>query len=50
MQVSRLTVQPTDPIDVTLDGEIAGPVSGTFDVVRGGLQVITPASFKDDRR
>jgi len=50
MQVSRLTVQPTDPIDVTLDGEIAGPVSGTFDVVRGGLQVITPASFKDDHR
>ncbi|MEA2669326.1 MAG: hypothetical protein QOJ33_2260 [Chloroflexota bacterium] len=50
MQVSRLTVIPTDPIDVTLDGEIAGPVSGTFDVVRGGLQVITPASFKDDRR
>lgn len=50
MQVSRLTVVPTHPMDVTLDGEIAGPVAGTFDVVRGGLQVITPASFKDDRR
>jgi diacylglycerol kinase family enzyme len=50
MQVSRLTVLPADPIDVTLDGEISGPVSGTFDVVRGGLQVITPASFGDDRR
>jgi YegS/Rv2252/BmrU family lipid kinase len=50
MQVSRLTVQPTDPMDVTLDGEIAGPVAGTFDVVRGGLRVITPASFKNDRR
>jgi YegS/Rv2252/BmrU family lipid kinase len=50
MQVSRLTVVPTHPMDVTLDGEIAGPVSGTFDVVRGGLRVITPASFKDDRR
>jgi len=50
MQVARLTVLPADPIDVTLDGEIAGPVSGTFDVVRGGLRVITPASFKDDRR
>jgi YegS/Rv2252/BmrU family lipid kinase len=50
VQVSRLTVQPTDPMDVTLDGEIAGPVAGTFDVVRGGLRVITPASFKDDRR
>jgi undecaprenyl-diphosphatase len=50
MQVSRLTVVPTNPMDVTLDGEISGPVSGTFDVVRGGLRVITPASFKDDRR
>jgi YegS/Rv2252/BmrU family lipid kinase len=50
MQVSRLTVSPTDPMDVTLDGEIAGPVSGTFDVVRGGLRIITPASFMDDRR
>jgi YegS/Rv2252/BmrU family lipid kinase len=50
MQVSRLTVQPTDPIDVTLDGEMAGPVAGTFDVVRGGLRVITPASFTDDGR
>lgn len=47
MQVSRLKVLPTDPMDVTLDGEIAGQVSGTFDVVRGGLRVITPASYKE---
>jgi undecaprenyl-diphosphatase len=47
LQVSRLTVQPKDPMDVTLDGEICGPMSGTFDVVRGGLQVITPASYKE---
>jgi YegS/Rv2252/BmrU family lipid kinase len=50
MAISRFTVEPEDPIDVTLDGEIAGPVSGTFDVVRGGLRVITPASFRDDER
>jgi diacylglycerol kinase family enzyme len=50
LQVSRLTVIPTDPMEVTLDGEISGPVLGTFDVVRGGLRVITPASFKDDHR
>jgi diacylglycerol kinase family enzyme len=50
IRVSRLTVVPTNPMDVTLDGEISGPVSGTFDVVRGGLRVITPASFKDDHR
>jgi hypothetical protein len=36
-------------MEVTLDGEIAGSVAGKFDVVRGGLQVITPASFKNDR-
>ena len=47
IQVSRLTVLPTDPIEVTLDGEISGPISGTFDVVRGGLRVITPASYKE---
>jgi YegS/Rv2252/BmrU family lipid kinase len=47
MQVSRLTVLPTDPIEVTLDGEISGQMSGTFDVVRGGLRVITPASYKE---
>lgn len=47
MQVSRLTVQPSDPIEVTLDGEICGPLSGTFDIVRGGLRVITPASYKE---
>jgi YegS/Rv2252/BmrU family lipid kinase len=50
VQVSRLSVRPLDPMEVTLDGEIAGSVAGKFDVVRGGLQVITPASFKDDRR
>ena len=47
LQVSKFTVRPHDPMDVTLDGEIAGPMSGTFDVVRGGLQVITPASYKE---
>jgi diacylglycerol kinase family enzyme len=47
LQVSKFTVLPHDPMDVTLDGEIAGPMSGTFDVVRGGLQVITPASYKE---
>jgi len=50
MRVSRLTVLPTDPIEVTLDGEICGPISGTFDVVRGGLAVITPASYSGVHR
>jgi YegS/Rv2252/BmrU family lipid kinase len=50
MQVSRLRVRPADPMDVTLDGEISGRIPGTFDVVRGGLRVITPATYKDDHR
>ena len=50
LQVSRLRVVPTDPMDVTLDGEISGRIPGTFDVVRGGLRVITPATFTDDDR
>ncbi|HEV2013037.1 MAG TPA: YegS/Rv2252/BmrU family lipid kinase [Candidatus Dormibacteraeota bacterium] len=50
IQVSRLSVLPTDPMDVTLDGEIGGRIPGTFDVVRGGLRVITPASYEDDHR
>ncbi len=50
MQVSRISVLPTDPMDVTLDGEISGRIPGTFDVIRGGLRVITPAGYKDDHR
>jgi YegS/Rv2252/BmrU family lipid kinase len=45
MQVSSLTVHPPAPMDVTLDGEIAGKIPGRFDVVPGGLKVITPAGF-----
>jgi YegS/Rv2252/BmrU family lipid kinase len=46
MQVSRLTVRPTNPMDVTLDGEITGRIPGTFDVVRGGLRVIMPGGLQ----
>jgi diacylglycerol kinase family enzyme len=37
-------------MDVTLDGEIAGKIAGTFEIVPAGLRVITPASFKDKHR
>jgi YegS/Rv2252/BmrU family lipid kinase len=50
LQVSRLRVQTQQPMDVTLDGEIAGTIPGTFEIVPAGLRVITPASFKDKHR
>jgi len=46
-RVSSLTVQTPDPMDVTLDGEIAGKIPGRFEIVPGGLKVITPAGFRD---
>jgi undecaprenyl-diphosphatase len=45
MQVSSLRVHLPAPMDVTLDGEIAGKIPGRFDIVPGGLKVITPAGF-----
>lgn len=48
LQVSRLRVEPTKALDVTLDGEIAGKIPGTFDVIPGGLRVITPPSFDEE--
>lgn len=50
IQVSRLSVQPDGPIDVTLDGEVQGKLPGTFEVVPGGLQVIAPATYGDGHR
>jgi len=50
LQVSRLRVQTRQPMDVTLDGEIAGKLPGTFEIVPGGLRVVAPVSFKDKHR
>ena len=50
LRVPGLTVLSGEPIDVTLDGEIAGRIPGRFEVVPSGLRVITPASFEDDHR
>lgn len=46
MRVSRLTVRPSHPMDVTLDGEVRGTIPGTFDVVPSSLRVITPLTFE----
>jgi YegS/Rv2252/BmrU family lipid kinase len=50
LQVSRLRVQTREPMDVTLDGEIAGNIPGTFEIVPAGLRVIAPPSVKDRHR
>jgi len=50
LQVSRLRVQTPQQMDVTLDGEIGGTVPGSFEVLPGGLRVITPANFVDEHR
>jgi YegS/Rv2252/BmrU family lipid kinase len=50
LRVSSLTVRPPNSMDVTLDGEIAGKIPGRFDVVPGGLKVITPAGFGNNHR
>ncbi|HYY45994.1 MAG TPA: YegS/Rv2252/BmrU family lipid kinase [Candidatus Angelobacter sp.] len=46
LQVSRLTVRPPHPMDVTLDGEVSGKIPGTFDVVPSALRVIAPLTFE----
>jgi diacylglycerol kinase family enzyme len=37
-------------MDVTLDGEIAGKIPGTFEIVPAGLRVVGPVSLKDTHR
>ncbi len=46
-QTSRLEVDCRHPLQVTLDGEIAGQVPGTFVLAPEALQVVTPWDFED---
>ena len=51
LQVSRLRIRTPQPMDVTLDGEIAGKIPGTFEIVPAGLRVIAPPrSYRDNHR
>jgi YegS/Rv2252/BmrU family lipid kinase len=50
LQVSRLRVRTDGAMGVTLDGEIAGTLPGTFEIVPAGLRVITSPSFKEKHR
>ena len=44
---ARLAACAGEPLEVTLDGEIAGTLPGSFDVAGNALRVITPRSFVD---
>ncbi len=43
----RVAVCAGESLEVTLDGEIAGTLPGSFDVAGNALRVITPLSFVD---
>jgi diacylglycerol kinase family enzyme len=42
-KVGQLRVEAGPEVEVTLDGEVCGPLRGTFEVVPGALRVIVPA-------
>ena len=44
-RVAQLRVEPPRPLDVALDGEVAGQVPGAFLVAPAALRVVTPPSF-----
>ena len=44
---ARLAACAGEPLEVTLDGEIAGTLPGAFEVAGNALRVITPLSFVD---
>jgi diacylglycerol kinase family enzyme len=50
LQVSRLRVKTQQPMEVTLDGEIAGTIPGTFEILPAVLRVISPATTKARHR
>jgi len=48
LAVSRLSIRPQNPMEVTLDGELYGKIPGTFEVVPSVLRVIAPATAGRD--
>lgn len=47
LHVSRLHVHTEHPLDVALDGEVAGNLPADFEVAGNALRVITPQDFAD---
>ena len=46
-QAATVHVRADGPLEVTLDGEIAGALPGSFEVAGNALRVITPLGFID---
>ena len=46
-QAASVQVRAGEPLEVTLDGEIAGALPGSFDVAGDALRVIVPPGFTD---
>lgn len=44
---ASVQVRADEPLEVTLDGEIAGALPGSFDVAGNALRVIVPPGFTD---
>ena len=44
---ARVAACAGEPLEVTLDGEIAGTLPGSFEVAGNALRVVTPLSFTD---
>lgn len=47
LQVNRLGVRATPPLDIALDGEILGTLPAQFEVAAEALRVVTPTNFND---
>jgi YegS/Rv2252/BmrU family lipid kinase len=47
LHLSHLKVDSDQPLDVALDGEVAGTVPGDFEVAGEALRVVTPLDFQD---
>jgi undecaprenyl-diphosphatase len=46
-QGRNIQIHTSEPLEITLDGEIAGTLPATFDVAPEALRVITPVDFAD---
>jgi diacylglycerol kinase (ATP) len=47
LQVPRVAVQSERVLELALDGELAGRIPASFEVVAEGLRVVTPRGFAD---
>jgi YegS/Rv2252/BmrU family lipid kinase len=48
MHLSQVRIRTETPLEVTIDGEIAGRIPGDFRLAAEALRVITPRHFRDE--